>query len=364
MRLAPGPIPTITEDWYDKTVDAPAFGELVKQAYAELDGLEFDLDGLIDPALVLDDALPDDGLEPALDLAEVSVPQISADVGVLPVADIEAAKLMGDEALFNAYAVIPGEAFAPVPDPFNPPGVDSGPPVSNPLDVTIANVTRAGAADFAPGDRYRISGRIAPAQGGAGVYAHVAVTEYPWKDDVPQPKVELGETDQFGFMSFEGAFGSGDAGKWGATFYSTTDDGMQMAGPTLYWTVTPGPAGAPVLPAPVQPTPPKATPPLPVAPGVTVRLANISAPGKANDHFAVGDFWILTVKGAPNAPVQVGGFYNGDALAPVSLGSTNAQGVLTVQGQVSAAELGQWVEQYTVGGVPWNGTLQFLVTAQ
>lgn len=104
-----------------------------------------------------------------------------------------------------------------------------------------------------------------------------------------------------------------------------------------------------------------APPATPSAAALSATLQNSTRPGN-NTQLLVGDVWVITVAGAPNSPVEVTAVQNGNALGTTPMGTTNAQGVLTLSGTVAASSAGTWVEQWKVGGQP-AGTVQFSVSA-
>lgn len=104
-----------------------------------------------------------------------------------------------------------------------------------------------------------------------------------------------------------------------------------------------------------------APPAAPSGAALSATLQNSTRPGN-NTQLLVGDVWVITVTGAPNSPVEVTAVQNGNALGTTPMGTTNAQGVLTLSGTVAASSAGTWVEQWKVGGQP-AGTVQFSVSA-
>jgi hypothetical protein len=75
----------------------------------------------------------------------------------------------------------------------------------------------------------------------------------------------------------------------------------------------------------------------------------------------VGDRWTLTVTGAPNSDVVIVGGPGG-SMARNTMGRTNASGVWETSGSPGVAEIGNWSQQISVGGVS-AGTLVFQVAA-
>ena len=93
---------------------------------------------------------------------------------------------------------------------------------------------------------------------------------------------------------------------------------------------------------------------------VSVRLVNNS--GGSNSQFNVGDAWSIVVTGPPNAAVVAGATQNGSSLGSSPQGTIGSNGQLTITGTMSAAQVGNWTEQWTVGGQN-AGNLSFSVVA-
>jgi hypothetical protein len=75
----------------------------------------------------------------------------------------------------------------------------------------------------------------------------------------------------------------------------------------------------------------------------------------------VGDRWTLSVTGPPNTDVVIVGGSGGRADRTV-MGRTNAAGVWSTSGSPGPAEIGNWVQQISVGAAS-AGTLSFQVVA-
>jgi len=367
MQLVPGPIPPITSDWYDQTVDNPGFSDLEQAQLGSLPTLEAAMDALVDPLAAIALALPDDGLGPSLDSTDVILADLGGTDYGTPSAAIDSQIATNTEQIGNAFAVTPAEAWQVVPDPYAVPGQPPPPPNLNPSSWGIYLAGDGVPAQFEVGQEYQINVNIPPGEGGAGLYQNVACVLYPWNNQVPQPQINLGETDQYGNLSFYGVWQAGDVGDWGATLYTTTQAGQTLPGQTLYWTVVaaPGgpPGGPPAPPPPPRPTPPPAPPPPPhpPPPTITVVFANLTT-GNAQT-LKVGDKWSLTVAGAANSNVIIGGYFNGLPLTAVIVGQTDSSGVLVLSGQMSTYDIGAWRETFVVGSQDWRGELDFIVTA-
>jgi hypothetical protein len=93
---------------------------------------------------------------------------------------------------------------------------------------------------------------------------------------------------------------------------------------------------------------------------VSVRLVNNS--GGSNSSFNVGDAWSIIVTGPPNAAVVAGATQNGSSLGSSPQGTIGSNGQLTITGTMSAAQVGNWTESWTVGGKS-AGSLSFSVAA-
>ncbi len=366
MRLDPGPFPVLAP--YDAAAAPadPGFAALVESELGELPAIEGQLDATIDPAAVILENLPDDGLDELHDYPQAVTDQIAAYDLEGYARQIEPLKTLGDHGIIAAYQTIPAEAFQPVPASFNPDG--GGPPqiVSNPLSIVLSNLDRPGATDFLVGERYRVDANITLQPGGGGIYAGVTVLIYPWVENHAQDSIDIGETDQYGFLSADGTWLRDQVGEWGATFYSQTPEGVMMAGPTLYWTVgvdrlvhgAPAPATWPDVRTPLNIGRVHAAPLIPTT--ITVKLENVTRPSDAN--FKSTDHWRLTVGGLPNLDVTISGTYQGDPLAPLVLGQTDDTGLFVLEGDMDPYYIGAWVERYNVGGEDWPDSLTFAVT--
>ena len=245
MLLAPGPFPVVAPVPATPPQTGTTFSDLAAVELIQLPVLETFLDAAIDPVFDFNVPVPDDGSTQLHDDADAIVQQLALRDFDGRAASIEPLKTLGDQGIIAAYQVIPGEAFQPVPPPDQYAG--GGPPVitSNPLSITLNNLTRPGAADFAIGEDYQVGAQIALQQGGGGIYAGVQVLIFPWCDNVPQPSISIGVTDQYGFLTAQGTFLTDQVGNWGATFYSLTPQGGLIAGPTLSWVVGPAPGVPP-----------------------------------------------------------------------------------------------------------------------
>lgn len=77
-------------------------------------------------------------------------------------------------------------------------------------------------------------------------------------------------------------------------------------------------------------------------------LLNLSRPGSAS--FYPGEAWQVTVSGAPNAPVWRTSGRPG-ATSQQQMGTTDATGMFTSSGVLDSAQMGQWMETWSVAGV-------------
>jgi hypothetical protein len=108
-------------------------------------------------------------------------------------------------------------------------------------------------------------------------------------------------------------------------------------------TYTGQPNNAPVI-GPIGTTPPIGVTILPV-----VTISNQSRPGQP---FQVGDSWLLSITGAPSQPVLASANFNGQAYGTnTPMGSTDSTGKFSTSGTFSSAQVGNWSEVWTVGGV-------------
>lgn len=80
-----------------------------------------------------------------------------------------------------------------------------------------------------------------------------------------------------------------------------------------------------------------------------------SSRGGSGASLRPGDTWtIQIVNGPPGAAVTVTGGKNGQNAAN-SMGSTNSQGGWSTSGTITADQVGQWSENWSVGGIPAGG---------
>jgi len=187
MRLVPGPIPPFDFTWYDSNVYDPGFTQLEGETESELPALEAAMDVLLNPAALILPELPDDGLDPSLDNTDLILADLAGSDYGTPGTVIDSNFNVMAEAMGNAFAITPAEAWQIVPPAMIAPGVPGPPPGENPSTEAIFNLTRPGATDFNVGDNYQINVVIPPLVGGGGIYAGVTITMYPWVDNVPRP---------------------------------------------------------------------------------------------------------------------------------------------------------------------------------
>ena len=92
----------------------------------------------------------------------------------------------------------------------------------------------------------------------------------------------------------------------------------------------------------------------------TVSLINTTHSGST--AFSVGDGYQLTVTGGPYQMVTLDWTCNGSGSSGFVKGSTNSAGTLTISGTYAATDVGNWTEQWYVGGVPATPPLSFSVS--
>jgi hypothetical protein len=351
MRLEPGPIPQITSDWLDTSVENPNFTSEFTAVDFELSLLEQQMDIWLDPTLVIDGVLPDDGIFDAVDQAAADTATAATFVDLAQLDPMEQQWTDATAGIINAYQQTPGEAFTPVPPPTDYSGAIPPPIVPGNATVGLYNISRRGATDFIEGENYQINIGISPDGQVLDQYYKVTVTWWPESLTGSPGQSTLGVTDLDGNAQFYGTWPADSAGTWDAVVLGTAQSGAVGDLAHLYWTINPATSnGAAATPAART----ESTAP------VTVRL---NASGGLNPaRIAVGENWALTITGPPNSPVIIGGTKNGAALKPVTLGSTDASGNFVLYGQAGPGDVGAWSETYTVGGVAWPGTLNFQVS--
>jgi hypothetical protein len=129
-----------------------------------------------------------------------------------------------------------------------------------------------------------------------------------------------------------------------------TSGGTNILTPNAQQILDPGYTG-PVAPAGASNPPAQGVP-------SSVVFTNLTSGNSA--VLKVGDRWQIVISNAiPNAPVSVTGGQNG-AHDTTPMGSTDSAGNWKSNGQITADQIGSWVEAWTVGGQP-VGTFSFTV---
>jgi hypothetical protein len=94
------------------------------------------------------------------------------------------------------------------------------------------------------------------------------------------------------------------------------------------------------------------------AASVQVVLQNSSRPGQP---FQVGDNFLLTISGPPNAAVVNSATQNGVSVGSTNYGSTDGNGSFSLSGTMTPGTVGTWAETWTVGTS--SASLSFSVAA-
>src|SRR5215469_3748046 len=156
MLLEPGPLPPVDYALFDPTPETPGFSDLITAAWADIDTVTLELDALIDPAAVFDDALTGDTIMAHLD----TVDQINGDnahlANLAPIPNIDAFKGNGDAALTVAIQQTPGEAFTSVPATTPYGTVPTAAPTAQFSGVTLLDLTTMSGTDLETGDQFQI----------------------------------------------------------------------------------------------------------------------------------------------------------------------------------------------------------------
>lgn len=83
---------------------------------------------------------------------------------------------------------------------------------------------------------------------------------------------------------------------------------------------------------------------------------------RGGNQLRPGDTWTITVHGAPNQPVDVDGIHPDGTPARNTMGTTSSAGDFVLQGTIDSSAIGNWQEQWFVGGQS-VGSINFTVTA-
>ena len=116
--------------------------------------------------------------------------------------------------------------------------------------------------------------------------------------------------------------------------------------------------------------PPSVTAPAPSSPATpaaaaaglppTVTIQNLTS--GSSSQFNIGDQWRLTITGPANPQVTGSSTQNGQSNPAAPFGSTDSSGRAVLTGSMSSDTVGNWSEQWFVGGQP-AGSVSFTVAA-
>jgi len=343
MLLEPGPIPAIDATKYQLTFDPPDFEQMTHDAWSQIDSLTDEMDSLIDPAAIFDDALDDDGMSVQLDALDQSNGDNAASINLGGMDVGDGMKAEGDHWLTLAIQAIPGEAWCPVPDKTEF-GTVAGPaPTARIAGVTLLDLTTMSGTDFHTGDQYQLQVKMDTTTGHEADVLAVHVWGEMNLNQQDQANLEIGDTDWQGLVTYRGQWGFADAGNWTMWVHAVPTTGGDVMSQLYQWTVLEG-GRAPLGPS---------------HSAVMVQLQNTSSGDISNNH--AGDNWVLSVTGPPSAPVYIWAWKDGQALPEVQLGDTDATGTFNLPGAWLPADVGDWTEHYAVGHFVWAGALHFTI---
>jgi hypothetical protein len=334
MELEQGPIPELTAPVDPgQFIETPGFGPFTRAALSGTEALDVsfpDLEAILiqesftNPAAIIDATLGDAPNQ----LGTLSNAALGAEnSGAID--DYTNA----DELVQNAWDEMPGESFQPVPDPLSFPG--GPPPTPQPGNgtITFTNLTRPGVKDFRVGDVLAVAIRVVPIPGGFNIIGNLPLTWWVY-DNGGGPllrKVEIGNTDQNGFLNYTMTLDYTWLGYWGVNIQTPGGLGQSLVIQFHF---------------PVSPT----TGPLPIYPRpITATLVNLTRPDHLDFH--IGDKWTLTIHANPNNSVIIKATLNGTGLSDLPLPNTDDAAQLVLNGQMDAGAIGDWSEMYVVGGV-------------
>jgi hypothetical protein len=343
MLLEAGPIPPLDASQFQFTLDQPDFAQMTSDAWAQIDSVTQEMDALVDPLAIFDEALTGDTILADLD----EVDQINGDNAHLAnLAGIvvgDGLKDNGDTALVFAVQSIPGEAFKPVPRTTEFATADEPAPTARISGVTLLDLTTMSGTQFYTGDQYQLQVHMDTTSPAVADYYAVHVWAELTKNQGDQPHLDLGFTDAKGTVTYTGQWGAGDLGNWTMFLHAQPTTGGDVVSQLYQWTVGDRQDRTSV--------------PRPQA--VSVQLIDWTSGDLGNAH--VGDKWQLFVSGPPNEPVYLWGTFNGAVLAEVQLGTTDENGNFTGADVWGDDVAGDWVEYYAVGRFPWASSLVFRV---
>jgi len=343
MLLERGPLPMLDESAVSVEWEQPDFSDMVTHAWHEIDSVTLEMDSLIDPLAIFDEALTGDTI--MLDLDEVD--QINGDnahlVNLSGIAIADNYKADGDIALTAAIQSTPGEAWAPVPAS-TPYGTVAQPePTAKYAGVTLLDLTTMSGTNFVTGDQYQLQVKMDTSTGKVTDYYAVRVYAELAQDGVQQPNLELGTTDGTGLVTYKGQWGANEDGAWTMFLHALPTTGGDVVSQQYQWTVAPRVVKQPGA----------------HQPAVTVQVLNLTSGNLQNS--SVGDQWRVEVTGPPGAGVYLWPAQDGAVLPEAQLGTTGTDGRFTLEGIWKKPDAGDWVEHYAVGRYTLPSGIAFTV---
>lgn len=340
MQLEPGPIPQLAPDTKSLEAGQAEFEDLVNSTLADLPGLDDDLGGMMAAFDAFDVPPEFDLIDLQLDTADEGLNEISAIPTAVHVASASDAVDVGQEQIQLTMAEAPAEVWQPTPAPqSNSAGTPTHPGENGPTYMQLENVTRPQDSTFYSGDSYTLTVHIDSGSGNFD-FGGKPLSLTRTHNGADAGELPLGNTDIYGRLVFRATWTDADVGDW----VFGVDPPGYGTNPQVSVHVNAGPA--------------------PGAGGTSGQslnftLTNLSSGDASTLH--LGDVWRETITGPPNQPVYLRQIKDGVDQGEIFVGSTDANGALSFTGQITAAQVGGYVETVRVGTVNVPTQLTFTV---
>lgn len=342
-QLDRGPIPILQPSLASLQPEAPQFAALANVMLAGSGDLEQYLADYSDAAVAQQVPLDFYDAWNWIDLADNNQPGYEALQPLAAIGDTDSASTTIDSELQFINREAPLEAWQAVPNPDFIPGTSGPfPDIPGPTTISMVNNSRPGFFPFQVGDSYTITINV---QSGQGAFAYQGIDEWliRTQNGLQVQTLDIGNTDQFGTVSYTAAFVTADIGTWH---------------------IYPLPLGAqtnPALDFQVVAAPSQQPPPPPPTVNRAVQLLNLTH--GTSSLFHVGDQFRIDATGAPGETVAVHGELNGagQGSAAVQIGVIGANGTVQIFGTIDSSSIGSWREQYYIAGVAVGSVITFQV---
>jgi len=346
MRLEPGPLQPLPEEQPPSAIEPGGFGDLARSEMTQGAAWENTLDSIGGALTTYTAEQPGDRLKSYVDPALAYANEVAADDPNSQFTTINADALTVDGALLGSYGNVPAEAWQQLPSALRTEPYENLPPQPGAISLQMGLPTNMASQAFTAGGPYRVVVQVTPHAGTNEEFANLRVQFNVYLRPNSPYSFDLGFTNAAGQLVYNGTFPADAAGAWAINPIIYGSIGVN--GPTLQFTVAAAQSGGGGTGGGSQ---------FPVSATIT----NLNT--QSHTAFRVGDDFTLTIRGAPSADIALYIWKDGNFQGQGYLGTTDATGRFDYTGRFSATDVGSYIENYVVGGVQWNNSLVFTVSA-